>query len=433
MRRSKWLGVLAVSLGLVAVACGSDNKGTAGGGGTQSTAAAGTTPSTTTAGTTPSTTAASTTPSTAANQAAKPTGAPIKFGLMLPINAPVSQPYIETAAKIAAAAVNDAGGVLGRPVEIDVCDDQYTPQNAAVCAQKLLVDDKVLMMVGNPGQQEPSLTPVLDQANTVSWASFGASVDSLKSPRVYILAPNQVSYWAVPQLLPPGTKHVAFLRPVGVAVADTAFNGAKAYFPPEVQVDSVGVPLDATDMQPYCLQLQSSGATVAVPQQNPGQVAKEIQVCNQIGLTNITWVIPSLQLTPDVIKTVSDLKQPNVVGLSYGGDRLQQWTAELAKYGPSVGVPADTVSDPTIGAWLGVHLAAEFLPKVGSLDGASIKAYLDKQNNFVTGATAPIDFTATPVAALPRLKNFSVTKGGIKDGKLQVLDPAPVVVKPLGS
>src|SRR5262245_54272999 len=227
MRRSKWLGVLAVALALVAVGCGSDNKGSATGGATQSTAAAAT-QSTVAAGTTQSTAAAGATQSTAANQGSKqPTGAPIKFGLMIPINAAVSQPYIETAAKIAAAAVNDQGGILGRPVEIDVCDDQYTPQNAAVCAQKLLVDDKVLMMVGNPGQQEPSLTPVLDQANTISWASFGASLDSLKSPRVYILAPNQVSYWAVPQLLPPGTKHVAFLRPVVIAVADTAFNGAK--------------------------------------------------------------------------------------------------------------------------------------------------------------------------------------------------------------
>jgi ABC-type branched-subunit amino acid transport system substrate-binding protein len=405
MRRSRWAATLGVSLATIAAACSSSSKASSTGGASQTTAAA--------------------------LASAKPTGAPIKFGLMIPINAAVSLPSVATAAKIAAASVNDAGGIMGRPVEIDVCDDQYSPQASAVCAQKLLIDDKVLMMVGDDGTMEPSLVPVLTQANTVSWASFGASIDSLTSPRVYILAPNQISYWAVPQLLPPGTTKAEFFRPVGTAIADSAFAGAKAYFPTGIQVESINVPLDATDMQPYCLELQKSGATVAVPQQNPGQVAKEIQVCNQIGLTNVTWVIPSLQLTPDVIKTVSDVNQPNVIALAYGGDRLQQWDSEVAKYGPTVGQPADTVSDQTIGAWLGVHLAAEFLPKVGSLNGAAIKAWLDQQAAFVTGATAPINFTVSPVAQLPRLKNFSVTEGVIKDGKLAVLNPTPIIVKPL--
>jgi hypothetical protein len=76
----------------------------------------------------------------------------------------------------------------------------------------------------------------------------------------------------------------------------------------------------------------------------------------------------------------------------------------------------------------------ELLPKVvagaGSLDPATIKAWLDKQTAFETGgATAPIDFTATPLPQLPRLKNLSSTQAVIQGGKVVVTNPTPVVAR----
>src|SRR5487761_1059230 len=66
--------------------------------------------------------------------ASKLSGAPILLGLMAPSQSnSLSEPWIAQGAKIAAAAVNAAGGIDGRPVKIDYCDDHGTAQGGAVC------------------------------------------------------------------------------------------------------------------------------------------------------------------------------------------------------------------------------------------------------------------------------------------------------------
>jgi ABC-type branched-subunit amino acid transport system substrate-binding protein len=340
----------------------------------------------------------------------------------------VSQPWIPQAAKIGAAAVNAAGGIMGRPVQIDFCDDHSSPQGAALCAQKLLVQDKVLMMVGDDGTQEPALIPTLSAANTISWASFGASLQSLQSPRVYILAPSEASYWVIPQMLPATTKHVAYVFP-DVAIANAAVKATEAFFPKTIQITPVTVPETVTNLQPICLQVKQSGADTGIMAINPDQVATLIQTCNQIGLSNLLWVIPSLQMTNQVLQTVTQLHQPNLAVLGYGGSAVPDFAADVAKYGPQVGGITNTIGDDSIGAWLGVKLLAKIVPEVGSLDPTKIKAWLDQQTAFQTdGATAPIDFAATPITALPRLKNLSATKGVIQGGQAVVTNPTPYVI-----
>jgi ABC-type branched-subunit amino acid transport system substrate-binding protein len=337
----------------------------------------------------------------------------------------VSQPWIPQAAKIGAAAVNAAGGILGRPVQIDFCDDHATPQGAGLCAQKLLVQDKVLMMVGDDGTEEPALIPTLASANTISWASFGASLQSLMSPRVYILAPSEASYWVIPQMLPATAKHIAYVM-TDTAISMAAEKATVAFFPKTIQISPVTIPEAATNLQPSCLQIKQSGADTAVVAINPGQIATLVQTCNQLGMSSLLWVIPSLQMTPQVLQTVTQLHQPNLAVLSYGGNAVQDFEADVAKYGPQVGGINNTIADDAIGAWLGVKLLGQIVPKVGSLDAAKIKTWLDQQTAFQTdGATAPINFAATPISALPRLKNLSATKGVIQNDQVAVTNPTP--------
>jgi ABC-type branched-subunit amino acid transport system substrate-binding protein len=340
----------------------------------------------------------------------------------------VSQPWIPQAAKVGAAAVNAAGGIMGRPVEIDFCDDHSTPQGAGLCAQKLLVQDKVLMMEGDDGTQEPALLPTLETVGTISWASFGASVQSLMNSRVYILAPSEATYWVVPQMLPATTKHVAYVI-ADTAIATSAEKATLNFFPKSIQVTTVTLPETTTSMQPTCLQIKQSGADTGLVAINPGQVASLIQTCNQIGLTSTLWVIPTLEMTPQVLQTVTQLHQPNIAVLSFGGTSPQDFAADVAKYGPQVGGVSNTIADDSVGAWLGVKLLAQFLPQVGSLEPAKIKAWLDQQTAFSTGgATAPINWAATPIAPLPRLKNLSATKGEIQNGQLVVTNATPYSV-----
>jgi ABC-type branched-subunit amino acid transport system substrate-binding protein len=355
-------------------------------------------------------------------------GAPILLGLMAPSQSnSLSEPWIVQAARIGAAAVNAAGGIDGRLVQIDYCDDHSSAQGGAICAQKLLVQDKVVMMVGDDGTQEPSLLPTLGSANTISFGSMAASLQSLQNPRVFVIDPVEAEYWVMPQMFPKTTHKVVYL-PEESAIAQQAAKANTAFLPKGITAAApVTIPSTATSMQPYCLQIKASGADTVIPAMNPGQVATLIQTCNQVGLTNVLWAITTFEITPQAVQVLSQLHAKNLVVLGLGGGTIeQQFAADVATYGPQVGGITNTLAEPAINAWLAVKLLPQVVKGAGSLDPAKIMAWLNKQTAFSTlGASAPIDFATTPVPQIPRLKNLSGTEAEAENGKIVVLNPKP--------
>jgi len=75
---------------------------------------------------------------------------PIKVGLVQPLSGPVaaSGSYITNGAKIAADRVNAKGGVLGRPLELVIEDNKSDPAETRNAAEKLIVRDKVPVIIG---------------------------------------------------------------------------------------------------------------------------------------------------------------------------------------------------------------------------------------------------------------------------------------------
>jgi ABC-type branched-subunit amino acid transport system substrate-binding protein len=363
---------------------------------------------------------------------AAPSGPPIKLGLITTVQGTVTQPWILQSAKLGAAAVNAAGGIQGRPVEIDFCDDHTTTQGAALCAQKLLVQDKVLMLVGDDGVEEAPVVPVLASTGTMDWATLGASLDALKSPYVYVLQPVLVQYYQIPKMMAPTTKTVAYFVAEN-AIAQQSAKVTQTFFPKSVQITTVTVPLAATAFQTPCLQAKQLGADTAIVAINPGQIAQLISTCNQIGLTGVTWIIPSVIQTPEVVQTIGNLHLANLVPLSYSQAAYDAFNADLAKYGAQVGGVSNTYVDTTIGAWLGVKLVPRLVQGAGSLDPAKLKAWVDQQTAFDTnGATPPIDFTKTPLPPTPRIKNLSPYQGEVQGTKLVQTVPTPFTFTPGG-
>ena len=86
----------------------------------------------------------------AAGVASAPSGAPIRIGLLAPLTGSGGAygKEEETAAKAAAAHINAHGGVLGRPLEIVVADDETTPTAGVSAARKLIDVDGVVAITG---------------------------------------------------------------------------------------------------------------------------------------------------------------------------------------------------------------------------------------------------------------------------------------------
>ncbi|MDH5674085.1 MAG: ABC transporter substrate-binding protein [Myxococcales bacterium] len=87
-------------------------------------------------------------PSRAATPA---TRTPIRLGLMAPLTGVVGMygSEIARAGRLAAREVNQAGGLLGRPLELVVADDGSLPETAVPQAQRLLDEEGCVALVGN--------------------------------------------------------------------------------------------------------------------------------------------------------------------------------------------------------------------------------------------------------------------------------------------
>ena len=77
-------------------------------------------------------------------------GDPIKIGVIQPLSGPVaaSGNYVRMGAEIGRDWVNARGGVLGRQVQLLIEDNKSDPKEAATAAEKLIVRDKVPVIVG---------------------------------------------------------------------------------------------------------------------------------------------------------------------------------------------------------------------------------------------------------------------------------------------
>lgn len=76
---------------------------------------------------------------------------PIKIGLTVAQSPPgsVSQgTQVKDGAEVAAKMINDAGGVLGRPIELVIEDTQGVPEKARAAVEKLITRDKVVAIAG---------------------------------------------------------------------------------------------------------------------------------------------------------------------------------------------------------------------------------------------------------------------------------------------
>ena len=74
----------------------------------------------------------------------------IKIGVIQPLTGPASASgnYVANGAKIAADEINAKGGVLGKKIELAIEDNKSNPTEAAAVAEKLLVRDKVPVLMG---------------------------------------------------------------------------------------------------------------------------------------------------------------------------------------------------------------------------------------------------------------------------------------------
>jgi len=121
-------------------------------------------------------------------------GEPIKIGVIQPLSGPVaaSGSYVRMGAEIARDWINGRGGVLGRPIQLLIEDNKSDPKEAATAAEKLIVRDKVPVIMGAWGSSMTlAAMPKLEEYGVpmIVETSSAASVTKRGNPWVFRISP----------------------------------------------------------------------------------------------------------------------------------------------------------------------------------------------------------------------------------------------------
>ena len=119
---------------------------------------------------------------------------PVKIGVIQPLSGPVaaSGNYVRMGAEIGRDWINGRGGVLGRQVQLLIEDNKSDPKEAATAAEKLIVRDKVPVIVGAWGSSMTlAAMPKLEEYGVpmVVETSSAATITKRGNPWVFRISP----------------------------------------------------------------------------------------------------------------------------------------------------------------------------------------------------------------------------------------------------
>jgi len=120
--------------------------------------------------------------------------APLRVGVIEPLSGPVaaSGSYVRMGAEIARDAINARGGIHGRRLELVIEDNKSDPKEAASAAEKLIVRDKVPVIMGAWGSSMTlAAMPKLEEYGVpmVVETSSAASITKRGNPWIFRISP----------------------------------------------------------------------------------------------------------------------------------------------------------------------------------------------------------------------------------------------------
>jgi branched-chain amino acid transport system substrate-binding protein len=105
---------------------------------------------------------------------------PIKIGLVTPLSGPQEfiGIFVKNGAEVAVDQINKAGGILGRPVQLEIRDDKASPAAALAVTRELLGAGVNLHIGGISSAVVLAVAPVMQQENGIH-VTCGAGTEKM--------------------------------------------------------------------------------------------------------------------------------------------------------------------------------------------------------------------------------------------------------------
>jgi branched-chain amino acid transport system substrate-binding protein len=306
-------------------------------------------------------------------------GAPLKIGMCTPVTGPAAEQgrYAQTGARLALDAINKAGGVLGRKVELVIEDDQTTNPGIVLAFSKLASQPDIVAFIGSiRSTQVHAMAPdVMKVGKPVMIGGTDPALTHMGNPWLFRFRPNDSYSGSV--IAEYGTKTLGKKKWAIVHSTD-AFGtaGGKALTAGLGRLPGTSVALDqgyanqSQDFTPVVLAIKQSGADILGSyftfENDLGVFARQLR---QLGVT-IPWVG-----SPSIVN-VSALKLagPALNGTFGVADYAEESSAAAKAFGKAyrdvAKVPPDNQSAWTYDA---MNVLCGAINKAGKTDPHAIR------------------------------------------------------------
>jgi branched-chain amino acid transport system substrate-binding protein len=336
-------------------------------------------------------------------QGQAPANAPIKIAALLGFSGPASLQATSSwiALRMGVKEINDAGGLLGRRVELIQSDDQFQPAQAVNEARRLTQQEKVNFVFGPMASSLAlAVAPIFNEAKTIYFSTSVAVIPTPYnfSPMMSTPAFAQAMARFARETLKP--KSVAILSDNGAA-AKSAVEEFKKLFPAQ-GIAITGIQEHDTrppDVTPQVLALRKTNPDVLIHTTSTGEDAGlMINALRDLGW-NIPVVSSSAGLAvggalkiagPDAFKSgriysTLPLSQTYCASDKPGERGFDKYVSRLRAFAPDDVDKMDQKS--SLNLYDGLLLLKAAVEGAKSLDGATLISWMDQNATKVRGTT----------------------------------------------
>lgn len=222
----------------------------------------------------------------------KAKGSPIVFGLEnIELNPAISYPELKEGAEAAVDYVNNnLGGIHGRPIELDTCATEGTPESSSSCAEKL-VQDKPLLIVGGTDTSTTASIPIFEQAKLPYLGGLSLAGPEISSPISVQFIGGIDGLWATMGVFAVKDLHVKRLGIIyndvtaGKASAEIAKAAAINAGLPSSEVVEASYGATASDMTPVMSAIASKNPGAIIDIGSSNQCVSMPEAHESLGIT----------------------------------------------------------------------------------------------------------------------------------------------------
>jgi ABC-type branched-subunit amino acid transport system substrate-binding protein len=373
---------------------------------------------------------------------AAPSGDPVKVMVMGAFTGLYDTSFSFDVAKAAAQAINTAGGIQGRPMEVLTCDDQFDPNATLDCARQASDEGAVAIISG--------------LALAGDYVDYAAQQGIPVIPAVGFQSAefqNDISFPITAGGAGLATAAIAEVLGQGVTKISLVYDESSGVAKPAAEAAAAGLEaqgITVTNVIPMAIDLPDGSSILAAAEADGAegvallvQGVQAAQFISAADLADSALVIGSydLSLEPATIKTLGPAADGVIMASSFkqlttaDDPGVQEFLAELAAYDSSLSTDDWSIPGVGLGVYAATHLAAQAANAAATVDAAGVLAALPTITDFDIGIMAPIDFSAPNANFIPGFTRIFNTKyyfNEIQDTILVPLSPDPVDVAAAG-